>query len=132
MVGIKDVARAAGLSVATVSRALNDQSAVSESARAKALSAAEALGYRPNVVARSLRTDRTRTIGLVISDVLNPYFTELARAVEEEARALGYSVIIGNADERADLEDHHVRSLMERRIDGLLVLAARARAQRGG
>ncbi|MBE2998906.1 LacI family DNA-binding transcriptional regulator [Nocardiopsis sp. HNM0947] len=128
MVGIKDVARAAGLSVATVSRALNGQSAVSDGARAKVLSAAEALGYRPNVVARSLRTDRTRTIGLVISDVLNPYFTELARSVEEEARALGYSVIIGNADERAELEDHHVRSLMERRIDGLLVSPADGRS----
>ncbi|WP_026126807.1 LacI family DNA-binding transcriptional regulator [Nocardiopsis xinjiangensis] len=124
MVSIKDVAEAAGLSVATVSRALNGQSAVSDTARAKVLSAAESLGYRPNVVARSLRTDRTRTIGLVISDVLNPYFTELARSVEEEARALGYSVIIGNADERAELEAHHVRSLLERRIDGLLVSPA--------
>ncbi len=124
MVSIKDVAKAAGLSVATVSRALNGQSAVSDDARAKVLSAAESLGYRPNIVARSLRTDRTRTIGLVISDVLNPYFTELARSVEEEARALGYSVIIGNADERAELEAHHVRTLLERRIDGLLVSPA--------
>ena len=124
VVSIKDVAKAAGLSVATVSRALNGQSAVSDDARAKVLSAAESLGYRPNIVARSLRTDRTRTIGLVISDVLNPYFTELARSVEEEARALGYSVIIGNADERAELEAHHVRTLLERRIDGLLVSPA--------
>lgn len=124
VVSIKDVAKAAGLSVATVSRALNGQSAVSDDARAKVLSAAESLGYRPNIVARSLRTDRTRTIGLVISDVLNPYFTELARSVEEEARELGYSVIIGNADERTDLEAHHVRTLLERRIDGLLVSPA--------
>jgi LacI family transcriptional regulator len=85
------------------------------------LAAVETLGYRPNAVARSLRTDQTRTLGLVISDVLNPYFTELARSVEEEARALGYSVIIGNADERPELQDHHVRTLLDRRIDGLLV-----------
>ncbi|MFC9940949.1 LacI family DNA-binding transcriptional regulator [Nocardiopsis alba] len=124
MVGIKDVAEAAGLSVATVSRALNGNPSVSDAARERVLAAADALGYRPNVVARSLRTHRTGTIGLVISDVLNPYFTELARSVEEEARALGYSVIIGNADERADLEDHHVRNLLERRIDGLLVSPA--------
>src|SRR5690625_4153278 len=124
VVSIKDVAKAAGLSVATVSRALNGQSAVSDDARAKVLSAAESLGYRPNIVARSLRTDRTRTIGLVISDVLHPYFTELARSGEEEARELGYSVIIGNADERAELEAHHVRTLLERRIDGLLVSPA--------
>src|SRR5699024_850442 len=124
VVSSKDVARAAGLSVATVARPLHRQPAVSDDARAKGLSAAESLGYRPNIVARSLRTDRTRTIGLVISDVLNPYFTELARSVEEEARELGYSVIIGNADERAELEAHHVRTLLERRIDGLLVSPA--------
>jgi LacI family transcriptional regulator len=121
MAGIKDVAAAAGVSVATVSRVLNDHPSVSADARAHVLAAVADLGYRPNAVARSLRTDQTRTLGLVISDVLNPYFTALARAVEEEARALGYSVIIGNADERPDLQDHHVRNLLERRIDGLLV-----------
>lgn len=124
MVNIRNVAEAAGLSVATVSRVLNGHPSVSEEARERVLAAVESLGYRPNVVARSLRTHRTGTIGLVIGDILNPYFTELARAVEQQARALGYSVIIGNADERADLEDHHVRGLLERRIDGLLVSPA--------
>src|SRR4051812_972570 len=121
MASIKDVAAEAGVSVATVSRVLNDHPSVSADARTRVLAAVETLGYRPNAVARSLRTDQTRTLGLVISDVLNPYFTELARSVEEEARALGYSVIIGNADERPDLQDHHVRTLLDRRIDGLLV-----------
>ncbi|MFI9646046.1 LacI family DNA-binding transcriptional regulator [Streptomyces sp. NPDC052040] len=121
MPSIKDVAAAAGVSVATVSRVLNGHPSVSADARTRVLAAVEALGYRPNAVARSLRTDQTRTLGLVISDVLNPYFTLLARSVEEEARALGYSVIIGNADERPDLQDHHVRTLLDRRIDGLLV-----------
>lgn len=121
MASIKDVAAEAGVSVATVSRVLNDHPSVSADARARVLAAVEALGYRPNAVARSLRTDQTHTLGLVISDVMNPYFTELARSVEEEARALGYSVIIGNADERPDLQDHHVRTLLDRRIDGLLV-----------
>ncbi|NEC85607.1 LacI family DNA-binding transcriptional regulator [Streptomyces sp. SID12501] len=121
MASIKDVAAEAGVSVATVSRVLNEHPSVSVDARARVLAAVEALGYRPNAVARSLRTDQTRTLGLVISDVMNPYFTTLARSVEEEARALGYSVIIGNADERPDLQDHHVRTLLDRRIDGLLV-----------
>ncbi|WP_394433924.1 LacI family DNA-binding transcriptional regulator [Streptomyces sp. SGAir0957] len=121
MASIKDVAAAAGVSVATVSRVLNSHPSVSPDARTRVMAAVDALGYRPNAVARSLRTDQTRTLGLVISDVLNPYFTELARSVEEEARALGYSVIIGNADERPDLQDHHVRTLLDRRIDGLLV-----------
>lgn len=121
MASIKDVAAEAGVSVATVSRVLNDHPSVSPDARTRVLAAVANLGYRPNAVARSLRTDQTRTLGLVISDVLNPYFTELARSVEEEARALGYSVIIGNADERPEIEDHHVRTLLDRRIDGLLV-----------
>ncbi|MFF4140468.1 LacI family DNA-binding transcriptional regulator [Streptomyces sp. NPDC001698] len=121
MASIKDVAAAAGVSVATVSRVLNEHPSVSADARTRVLASVEALGYRPNAVARSLRTHRTRTLGLVISDVLNPYFTALARSVEEEARALGYSVIIGNADERPGLQDHHVRTLLDRRIDGLLV-----------
>lgn len=124
MAGIKDVAAEAGVSVATVSRVLNSHPSVSEEARTRVLAAVEALGYRPNAVARSLRTAQTRTLGLVISDVLNPYFTELARFVEEEARALGYSVIIGNADERPELQDHHIRTLIDRRIDGLLVSPA--------
>lgn len=121
MASIKDVAHHAGVSVATVSRVLNDHPSVRADTRDRVLTAVAELGYRPNAVARSLRTDQTRTLGLVISDVLNPFFTELARSVEDEARALGYSVIIGNADERPDLQDHHVRTLMDRRIDGLLV-----------
>ncbi|MFC9428962.1 LacI family DNA-binding transcriptional regulator [Streptomyces sp. NPDC056987] len=124
MAAIKDVAAEAGVSAATVSRVLNDHPSVSPESRARVLAAVAALGYRPNAVARSLRTDETRTLGLVISDVLNPYFTSLARAVEEEARALGYSVIIGNADERPELQDHHVRTLLDRRIDGLLLSPA--------
>ncbi|MGW5863382.1 LacI family DNA-binding transcriptional regulator [Streptomyces sp. NPDC055239] len=121
MASIKDVAAEAGVSVATVSRVLNSHPSVSPAARARVIAATESLGYRPNAVARSLRTAQTRTLGLVISDVLNPYFTALARSVEEAARELGYSVIIGNADERPELQDHHVRTLLDRRIDGLLV-----------
>ncbi|MFF9377852.1 LacI family DNA-binding transcriptional regulator [Streptomyces griseoluteus] len=124
MASIKDVAAAAGVSVATVSRVLNAHPSVSAEARSRVLAAVAELGYRPNAVARSLRTDQTHALGLIISDVLNPYFTELARSVEEEARALGYSVIIGNADERPDLQDHHIRTLLDRRIDGLLVSPA--------
>ncbi|MFJ2911082.1 LacI family DNA-binding transcriptional regulator [Streptomyces sp. NPDC087228] len=124
MASIKDVAAEAGVSVATVSRVLNSHPSVSSDARRRVLAAVDVLGYRPNAVARSLRTDQTRTLGLVISDVLNPYFTELARFVEEEARALGYSVIIGNADEQPDLQEHHIRTLLDRRIDGLLVSPA--------
>ncbi len=121
MAGIKDVAAHAGVSVATVSRVLNDSPNVSTEARTKVLSAAETLRYRPNAVARSLRTEATRTLGLVIGDILNPFFGALARAVEDEARAAGYTVVIGNADERPERQDHYVRTLLEQRVDGLLI-----------
>ncbi|MFF4622859.1 LacI family DNA-binding transcriptional regulator [Nonomuraea jabiensis] len=121
MARIKDVAAQAGVSVATVSRVLNDNPSVTEETRNRVHDAMAALNYRPNAVARSLRTEATRTLGLVIGDILNPFFAELARAVEDEAREAGYTVIIGNADERADQQDHYVRTLLERRVDGLLI-----------
>ncbi|MFI0445746.1 LacI family DNA-binding transcriptional regulator [Actinomadura sp. 6N118] len=121
MASVKDVARLAGVSVATVSRVLNDSAPVTPETRERVLAAVAELGYRPNAVARSLRTDATRTIGLIIGDILNPFFTELARAVEDEARRLGYSVVIGNADERPERQDHYVRTLLEQRVDGLLL-----------
>lgn len=124
MAGIKDVAARAGVSVATVSRVLNGHEGVRDETRSRVLSAVSELRYRPNGVARSLRTHQTRTLGLIISDVLNPFFTELARAVEDAARSRGYSVIIGNSDESLTLQDHHVRTLLDRRIDGLLVSPA--------
>jgi LacI family transcriptional regulator len=121
LAGIKDVAAHAGVSVATVSRVLNGKPTVTEETQARVRRAIEALNYRPNALARSLRTDATRTLGLIIGDILNPFFTELARAVEDEARGVGYTVVIGNADERADQQDHYVRTLLEQRVDGLLI-----------
>ncbi|MFI1252785.1 LacI family DNA-binding transcriptional regulator [Streptomyces netropsis] len=123
MANIKDVAERAGVSVATVSRVLNGRSPVAET-RERVLAAVHELGYRPNVVARSLRTARTRTLGLVISDLRNPFFTELADAVEQEARRLGYSLIIGNAGESPQQQDDYIRTLLDRRIDGLMVSSA--------
>jgi LacI family transcriptional regulator len=119
--GIKDVAALAGVSVATVSRVLNGSPRVSEEARARVIAAVDTLRYRPNAVARSLRTEATRTLGLIIGDVLNPFFSVLARAVDDEARAAGYTVVIGNADERPEQQDHYVRTLLEQRVDGLLI-----------
>lgn len=123
MANIKDVAERAGVSVATVSRVLNGHSPVAET-RERVLAAVRELGYRPNNVARALRTARTGTLGLIIGDLTNPFFTELADAVEDEARSLGYSLIIGNAGERPDQQDDHIRTLLDRRIDGLLVSSA--------
>ncbi len=121
MAGIKEVAAHAGVSVATVSRVLNHNPNVSDEARTKVLSAVETLRYRPNAVARSLRTEATRTLGLIVGDIVNPFFGVLARAAEDEARAAGYTVVIGNADERPERQDHYVRTLLEQRVDGLLI-----------
>ncbi|MEU6151113.1 LacI family DNA-binding transcriptional regulator [Actinosynnema sp. NPDC047251] len=121
---IKDVAQHAGVSTATVSRVLNGHAAPTEETRSRVLAAVDELGYRPNALARSLRTTATTTLGLVISDLVNPFFAEIARAVEEEARAHGYCVIVANADESADQQATYVRTLLDRRVDGLLVCPA--------
>ncbi|GAU70897.1 LacI family transcriptional regulator [Streptomyces sp. NBRC 110611] len=123
MANIKDVAERAGVSVATVSRVLNGRSPVAET-RERVLAAVRELGYRPNNVARALRTARTGALGLIISDLTNPFFTELADAVEDAARGLGYSLVIGNAGERPEQQDGYIRTLLDRRIDGLLVSSA--------
>jgi LacI family transcriptional regulator len=121
---IKDVARHAGVSTATVSRVLNGHAAPTEETRTRVLAAIDELDYRPNALARSLRTTSTKTFGLVISDLMNPFFAEIARAVEEEARDHGYCVIVANADENADQQLTYIRTLLDRRVDGLLVCPA--------
>jgi len=122
MATIKDVARAANVSTASVSRVLAGHPSASDEMRERVLAVARELSFRPNAVARSLRTTGTRTVGLVVSDLLNPFFTELARAVEDTARRAGYSVIVGNADEDPAQQDHYIRILLERQVDGLIVV----------
>ena len=124
VVTMADVAALADVSTATVSRVLTGRPGVGEATRQKVADAVERLGYRPNAVARSLRVDTTHTLGLVIGDICNPFFTELARAVEDAANAEGYSLILGNADEDADRQERYVDVLLNRRVDGLLVVPA--------
>jgi LacI family transcriptional regulator len=122
MATIKDVAQRAGVSTASVSRVLSGDERTSPALRERVRAAARELSYRPNAVARSLRSTGTRTIGLVVSDLLNPFFAELTRAVEDAARAAGYAVIVGNADEDPEQQDHYVRILLGRQVDGLIVV----------
>lgn len=122
MATTKDVARAANVSTASVSRVMTGDPRVSPEMREKVMAVARQLNFRPNAVARSLRKTGTQTLGLVVSDLLNPFFTELARAVEDTARRAGYSVIVGNADEDPEQQDHYVRILLERQVDGLIVV----------
>ncbi len=126
---IKHVAEAAGVSTATVSRVLSGKNPVSEEVRSRVLSAVESLEYRPNALARSLREETTKTLGLVVSNVMNPFFTAVARAVEDAASEKGYSVILCNADEDADKEDFYLDVLFQKRVDGLIISPARNRSR---
>ena len=119
-----DVARAAGVSAAVVSYVLNDgPRPVSAAARSRVLAAVAALGYRPDGLARSLRVGRTKTLGLVLPDASNPFFAELALAIEDAAYARGFAVMVCNSADDVDRERTYIASLAERRIDGLILVS---------
>lgn len=120
MPSIKDVAQAAGVSTATVSRVLADKSKVKEGTREKVLAAVEQLKYRPNLVARSLRVQTTAKIGLVVSDIRNPFFTAISRAVEDAAYEQGYSVLMCNTDENPDKEEMYLNLLHDENVAGVI------------
>lgn len=120
MATIKDVAKYAGVSVATVSRYLN-QGYISEKARMQVEDAIKELGYRPSIIARSLNTKQTNAIGLIIPDITNPFFPELARAVEDAAYENGYTVILCNTDEQAEKERQYIETLTRKYIAGIIL-----------
>lgn len=121
---LKDVARLAGVSYQTVSRAVNGQPEISAETRENVLRAAQSLGYRVNRVAGSLRSRRTGAIGLVMSDIENAFFAEVVSGVEAEARARGYSVFLANSNEDLEREREVTLGLLERRVDGLIIAPA--------
>jgi LacI family transcriptional regulator len=118
---MKDVAEKARVSVSTVSHVLNGTRRVSEETRGGVLAAVEELGYRPNLLAKGLKTRRTFTIGLLISDIQNAFFTSLVRGVEDEALSRGYHLFLCNTDEDPGREDEYVTELAKKRVDGLMV-----------
>lgn len=120
-VGIVDIAREAGCSINTVSRALNDMPGVSAGAKARVLAAAERLHYTPSRVARSLLASSTKTLGLVVTDCTNPFYARAIRAVEDFAFARDYSVILCNSGEDYQREMRAIRMLLESRVDGILI-----------
>lgn len=122
---IKQVAALAGVSIKTVSRVINEAGYVSEDTRRRVTRAIERLNYRPNALARGLVTRRSRTIGLVIADIINPFFPPLVRAVEDAAAAKGYNVILCDTDEDATRERAVTSVLLEKQVDGLILCASR-------
>lgn len=117
---ISDVARRAGVSRATVSRVLNNYPHVRPHVRRAVLQAMDALGYRPDHVARSLARRETQTLGLVVADITNPFYAETARAIVETARGHGYNVILCNTDNLPRLQEEYVEVLRRRRVDGII------------
>lgn len=128
MITIKQVAEYAGVSVATVSRALNDSGYVGKESRKKVEEAVEALGYFPNEVARSLFQKTSRMLGLLLPDISNPYFPLLAKGVEDCAQKNGYMVILGNVEEDADKEEMYVKFFSQYNISGILSAASGKKA----
>jgi LacI family transcriptional regulator len=118
---IRDVARLARVSVPTVSGVLNGTRNVSQKTSLRVRAAMAALDYHPDQVARSLRSRRTQTIGFVIPDVTNPFFTDVLRGVEDAARQNGYSVILCNSNEDPAVERKRLAMLYSRRVDGVLI-----------
>ncbi|MEU6606134.1 LacI family DNA-binding transcriptional regulator [Streptomyces shenzhenensis] len=116
-----DVARSAGVSVATVSHVLNDTRPVLPHTRQAVLDAIDRLGYTPNTLARSLVTSRTRSIGLAVSAISNPYFTEILQGVEAGALEAGYGLLIADPHDDPRHERKVVQLLHERRVDGMIV-----------
>jgi LacI family transcriptional regulator len=121
---IHDVARLADVASVTVSRYLNSNAPVSAAARRRIEAAIAELGYVPNALAQGLKSRATHTLGLVVSDVTNPFFTTIARAVEDTAQAAGYSLILCNTDEDPEKQRLYLDVLRRKRIDGILIAPA--------
>lgn len=125
-VGIRDVATRAGVSPATASRALNGSATVSDALRTRVLDAASSLGYRPNTLARSLRRQRTDTIGVIVSDIANPHHSEAVRVMEDAASHAGWRVVLCNSDEHVDKQRTYLRLLADERVGAVILSAADA------
>ena len=118
---MRDVARLAGVSVATVSAVINGTVTVSERLTTKVSDAMKALDYHPDQVARSLKVGRTQVVGMVVPDLTNAFFPEVIQGAEDAARVEGYSVILCNSNEDPEQERRHLSSLFSRRVDGVIL-----------
>jgi LacI family transcriptional regulator len=125
MPNLLDIAKRAGVAPITVSRVINNSGYVSQSTRERVEAAVKELGYVPNTIARGLRSKRTHTLALVVTDITNPYFTSMARGVEDVAGASNYTVIYCNTDESETKEEKYANMLAQRQVDGVLLVPSR-------
>jgi LacI family transcriptional regulator len=122
MATIYDVAKAAGVSISTVSHALNGTRHVNQQTEQRVLQAVKELNYRPNSLARALVRQETKTIALIVPDNVNPFFAELARSIETYGFAAGYSVVLCNSDNNLERENAYLEMLISKRVDGVIVM----------
>ena len=122
MVSIKDVARAAGVSVSTVSHVVNKTRFVAPDTRAAVEKAVSELGYQPSYLARALKSKRTRTLGMLVTSSTNPFFAEIVSGVEEGCFRAGYSLILCNSGDQPGRQLTYLQTLMQKRIDALAVM----------
>lgn len=127
-ISIKDIARLARVSHSTVSRALQNPGLVNRETAERIQEIARSMGYRPNVIGRSLATKQTRTIGIVVTTVADPFVSDVVAAVEDLAQRDGYAVFLANSNAEPEREIKVVRSFGERRVDGVVVMASRVGA----
>lgn len=118
---MKEVAEAVGVSVNTVSRALNGKSEISPETRERVLEVAAKLGYRPNKLARGLRSKKTGTIGVIVADIANPYFSMLVKGVVKTTQTYDYSIVLQSTDEDYDREEEAIQVLLAEQVDGVLI-----------
>ncbi len=126
MTTIKEVAQLAGVSISTVSHVINDTRFVSSDRRERVEQAMRDVGYMPNGVARTLRSGKSHTIGLMLPDSSNPYFAEIARGIQNAAFNMGYGVLVCNTDDELEKEALYGTLLIEKQVDGVILIAAGA------
>src|SRR5579859_2265984 len=124
-VTITDVAKTAGVSIQTVSRVLNQTGQTSLATRQRVQQAIEQLGYRPNHIARSLATNRTFTLGLIVPDITNPFFPDIVRGAEQVAIEHGYTIFLCNTNEQPEREMAALTMLEAHRVDGIILCGSR-------
>ncbi len=124
-VGLKEIAQEVGVSTTLVSYVLNNQKKdrISKEVADKIRQAAKDLNYQPNQIARSLKTQKTLTIGLIVADIANPFSSQLARIIEDEAQKSGYTVIFGSSDENIEKSCKLIDTLLNRQVDGFIIAA---------
>ena len=117
---LKDIAKTFGVATSTISRALNDDTRISVSLRERIKDYAEQAGFRRNAIARTLKTNRSNTIGFVAPELSNEFFMNVAQGVEEELKKRGFSLIVCNSDEQIEEEKRRIDLLLENQVDGVI------------